>query len=178
MAGVDDFQTDRVARAVAEAERSLAAIERAIGGLNDRALTDRVRDFGGQVRPLLRAVENQPRHLSAVRRYLGLYLTGAREATESFANLYGRSRDAGARADYLRLLDDLQRNVAHRLQTLESADRQALDIEMDVLRERLEREGVRPALPVSDTDTIDPRAQGPQATGTRAHAAQKGHDHG
>jgi len=167
MDGVDDFQTDRVARAVAEAERHLAAMAADIARLTDRRLNDRLRDFAGQVRPLLRAVENDPRHLSAARRYLGLYLSGAREATGKFVELYARTRDEGARADYLRLLDDLQRNTAHRLETLDSADRQALDIEMEVLRERLEREGVRPALPPADP--ADPDAPNPPP-----HAAQKG----
>jgi hypothetical protein len=169
MDGVDEFQTDRVARAVAEAERRLTDMTETIGRLNDRHLTDRLRDFAGQVRPLLRAVENDPRQLSGVRRYLGLYLDGAREATTKFADLYARNRDAGARADYMALLDDLQRNFALRLETLQTADRQALDIEMDVLRERLAREGVRPALPT--TDTIDPFAE---ALSRPAPVAQKG----
>lgn len=154
MEGVDEFQTDRVARAVSEADQTLTEMTTAIAALNDRALNDRLRDFAGQVRPLLRAVENDPRHLSAARRYLGLYLTGARDASVKFAALFARNRDLGARAEYLALLDDLQANFANRLQSLETTDRQALDIEMDVLRERLEREGLRPALPT--TEPIDP----------------------
>ena len=173
MEGVDTFQTERVARAVAEAETSLAAMERAVARLNERALSDRLRDFSGQVRPLLRAVENDPRQLSAVRRYLGVYLTGAREASEKFAELYARNRDQGAKADYLSLLDDLQRNVAHRLESLENTDRQALDIEMEVLRERLEREGLRPALE-DQSETIDPLAQQQGAT----HSSTKGSSNG
>lgn len=162
--GVDAFQTDRVARAVAEAEQRLAEMIEAIARLNDRALNDRLRDFAAQVRPLLRAVEDDPRQLSAARRYLGLYLDGARDATVRLAGLDPRSRDAGARADYLALLDDLQRNFAHRLATLESADRQALDIEIEVLRERLAREGIRPV------------PSGPQSPDTPS-APRRGTDH-
>lgn len=169
MDGVDDFQTDRVARAVAEAEARLVAMIDAVARLNDRHLTDRLRDFAGQVRPLLRAVENDPGQLSAARRYLGLYLEGAREATLKFVDLYARNRDAGARADYLTLLDDLQRNFTLRLETFQTADRQALDIEMDVLRERLAREGVRPALPTPDP--VDPFAE---ALSRPAPVVQKG----
>lgn len=154
MNGVDDFQTDRVARAVSEAETTLGQMTSAIARLNDRALNDRLRDFAGQVRPLLRAVENDPRHLSAARRYLGLYLNGARDASVKFADLYARTRDVGTRAEYLGLLDDLQANFANRLKSLETTDREQLDIEMDVLRERLEREGLRPALPT--TEPVDP----------------------
>jgi hypothetical protein len=170
MDGVDEFQTDRVARAVAEAEKTLTQMTEAIARLNDRALNDRLRDFAGQVRPLLRAVENDPRHLSAARRYLGLYLNGARDASVKFADLYARNRDGGARADFLALLDDLQNNFAHRLQSLETTDRQALDIEMEVLRERLEREGVRPALPTTEpTDPVGDALSRP--------ANQRGTDH-
>jgi len=169
MDGVDEFQTDRVARAVAEAEARLAAMTQDVARLNDRQLTDRLRDFSGQVRPLLRAVENDPRQLGAARRYLGLYLDGAREATAKFTALYARTRDPEARADYLSLLDDLQQTVALRLETLQTADRQALDIEMDVLRERLAREGVRPALPTPDP--VDPFAE---ALSRPAPVVQKG----
>ena len=172
MDGVDEFQTDRVARAVAEAEKTLGQMTEAVARLQDRALNDRLRDFAGQVRPLLRAVENDPRHLSAARRYLGLYLNGARDASVKFADLYARNRDAGARAEYLALLDDLQKNFANRLTALETTDRQALDIEMDVLRERLEREGIRPALPT--TDPIDPVGD---ALARPAPAPQRGPDH-
>ncbi len=172
MDGVDEFQTDRVARAVAEAEKTLGEMTEAVAKLQDRALNDRLRDFAGQVRPLLRAVENDPRHLSAARRYLGLYLNGARDASVKFADLYARNRDAGARTEYLALLDDLQTNFANRLTALETTDRQALDIEMDVLRERLEREGIRPALPT--TDPVDPVGD---ALARPAPAPQRGPDH-
>lgn len=157
--GVDDFQTDRAARAITEAERHLTAMAEAIAPLRDRALADRLRGFNDQVRPLLRAVENDPRHLSAARRYLGLYLDGAREATVKFADLYGRNKDQAARGEYLVLLDDLQRNFALRLESLENTDRQALDIEMEVLRERLEREGVRPEASRLSAPGADPAIQ-------------------
>jgi hypothetical protein len=170
--GVDAFQTDRVARAVAEAETRLSEMTAAVAKLNDRALNDRLRDFAAQVRLLLRAVENDPRHLGAARRYLGLYLTGARDASAKFADLYARTRDATARRDYLALLDDLQKNFAARLTSLETADRQALEIEMDVLRERLEREGVRPTLP--STDPVDPVGD---ALARPAPAPPRGPDH-
>lgn len=144
MEGVDLFQTDRVARAVEEAENHLTAMSDAILRARDRQVSERLGVFQAHVRQLLRAVENDPRRLSAARRYLGVYLLGARDATVKFADFYARSRDPRARTDYLALLDDLQQNFSLRTETLLDSDRQALDIEMEVLRERLEREGVRP----------------------------------
>lgn len=142
--GVDSHQTDRVARAVDEAERHLADMTEAIRKLGDRRLADRMAGFQRNVREMFAAVENDPANLTAARRYLGVYLLGARDATSKFADLYTRDRDTAVRADYEALLDDLDRNFAARTEALRKGDRTALDIEVEVLRERLAREGVRP----------------------------------
>jgi hypothetical protein len=141
--GVDLMQTDRAARAVEDAEKLLAEMHDAISRAADRNLVRRVEAFSASIRPLFRAVQDDPRHLNAARRYLGLYLQGARDATVKFADLYARSRDSVARTDYESLLDDLEQRFALRRETLLSDDRTALDIEIEVLRERLDREGVR-----------------------------------
>ena len=158
MEGVDLFQTDRVARAVEEAENHLKAMSDAILRARDRRTEERLVEFQAHVRQLLRAVENDPRRLVAARRYMGVYLLGARDATVKFADLYARSRDEQARTDYLALLEDLQQNFTLRTETLLDSDRQALDIEMEVLRERLEREGLRPAIP-DDSTLPEPASQ-------------------
>jgi len=140
--GVDSFQTDRVARAVDEAERHLTAMKDAILRAGDRGLERRVDQFQTTARAMFRTVEQDPRDLTAARRYLGVYLLGARDATVKFADLYSRTRDQKARADYEALLDDLEKEFAARTEKLLLDDRTNLDIEIEVLRERLEREGV------------------------------------
>jgi hypothetical protein len=140
--GVDSFQTDRVARAVDEAERHLAAMKDAILRAGDRTLERRVDQFQATARAMFRTVEQDPRDLTAARRYLGVYLLGAKDATVKFADLYARTRDPKARADYEALLDDLEKEFAARTEKLLLDDRTNLDIEIEVLRERLEREGV------------------------------------
>lgn len=141
--GVDAFQSDRVARAVDEAEKHLAAMSEAIKRARDPKLERRVETFQATARRMFRSVENDPRDLVAARRYLGVYLLGARDATVRFADLYARSRNAEARADYLALLDDLEESFAKRTEKLLLDDKSGLDIEIEVLRERLAREGVR-----------------------------------
>jgi len=142
--GIDTAQSDRVARAVDEAEAHLRAMRERLAKLGDRSLLAQMDAFQANARALFRAVENDPRSLNTARRYLGVYLLGARDATDRFADLWGRSRDAQARDDYAALLRDLDSNFSARQQTLLTADRTALDIELEVLRDRLAREGVRP----------------------------------
>ena len=140
--GMDSFQADRVARAVDEAERHLAAMREAILRAGLPALERRVDDFAETARAMFRVVEEDPRDLASARRYLGVYLLGARDATVQFADLYARSKNAEARADYEQLLNDLESSFAKRTEKLLVDDKSSLDVEIEVLRERLARDGV------------------------------------
>ena len=150
MEGVDSFQTDRVARAVQEGEAYLAAMKDAILRAGDRTLDQRVETFAAMARKMFRSVENDPRDLTAARKYLTIYLMGARDATVKFADIYARNRDAQARADYEALLGDLESNFTGQIQALMADDRTDLTIEIDVLRERLQRDGVKPGTQEQD----------------------------
>lgn len=138
--GIDTFQTDRVARAVDEAEKFLSGMKDAILRANDRALETRVDRFASTARGLFRSIEGDPADLTAARKYLSVYLMGARDATARFADVYATSRDAKARADYESLLTDLETNFASRTKALLSNDQDALNIEIEVLRDRLKSE--------------------------------------
>jgi hypothetical protein len=74
---------------------------------------------------------------------MSIYLTGARDATAKFADLFAANRDAKVRADYEALLSDLETNFAARTNALLSNSHTDLVIEILVLRERLKLD--RPA---------------------------------
>ncbi len=137
MEGVDDFQTQRVATAVDEGEKYLSAMKDASLRAGDRKLEARVDQFAVTARQMFRTVEGDPRDLTAARKYIGVYLMGARDATVKFADHYAATRDEKARAAYEALLDDLETNFASRTQALLDNERTDLNIEIDVLRERL-----------------------------------------
>ncbi|WP_299282428.1 5-bromo-4-chloroindolyl phosphate hydrolysis family protein [uncultured Tateyamaria sp.] len=150
MEGIDTFQQDRVARVVDEADAYLAAMTDALKRAQDRKMEVKLETFKAVARDLIRTVEEDPRDLTAARKYLGVYLMGARDATVKFADIYARTQDPQARADYAALLDDLGENFSARTRKLLIEDRSDLNIEIDVLRDRLQREGVRIA-PEQDT---------------------------
>ena len=143
MAGVDKLQTDRVARVVDKAESYLSEMSDAIKRAGDRKLERRLEQFQLSVRDMLRTVEEDPRDLTAARRFLGVYLMGARDATIKYAEIADRAPNGDARADYLGLLDDLEENFVAKTQKLLADSNTDLEIEISVLRERLEREGIR-----------------------------------
>ena len=144
MEGIDEFQQDRVARVVDEAEAYLTTIRDQIARLGDRQLQLRVQGFLTTARKMIRTVEDDPRDLTGARKYLGVYLMGARDATVRFAEVFARSKDASARADYEALLADLETNFAAKTGKMLESNRSDMDIEIKVLRDRLQREGVMP----------------------------------
>jgi hypothetical protein len=142
MAGDVGFHSERAARAVAEGEKHLASMQKAILTTQDRRLEEVVAGFANEARALFRRVEADPRDLTGARRYLGVYLEGARDATQKFAGLYSQTRDDRLRSEYIALLADLEANFAARATRMLENDQTDFDIETEVLRDRLRREGL------------------------------------
>jgi len=138
--GLDTFQTDRIAKAVDAGEAHLAAMKDAILRAGDRSLETRVAQFAETARSLFRSVESDPGDLTAARKFLSVYLQGARDATAKFADLYAQNRDPKARADYEALLTDLETTFAARTTVLLANGHTDLDVEISVLRDRLKYE--------------------------------------
>lgn len=142
LAGVDAFATDRVARAIDQAEGLLRETTDAAERIGDRRLAGRIDRLADQARQMFRLIEQDPRDLARARTFLNVYLLGLRDATVKFADLWSRSRDSVARTQYEALLSDLETSFgAHRTRLL-ADDRGDLDIEIEVLRERLQQDGL------------------------------------
>jgi hypothetical protein len=140
--GVDAFATERIARAIDQAEALVRQTVDAAARIGDRRLEGRVDRLCDQARQVFRVVEQDPRDLARARTFLSVYLLGLRDATVKFAEIWSRNRDPEARVQYEALLGDLETSFGtHRAQLL-IEDRSALDIEIEVLRERLQQDGL------------------------------------
>ena len=142
LAGIDEFAADRVARAIEQAEALVRETADAAKRFGDRRLEGRVDRICDQAREVFRAVERDPRDLNRARTFLSVYLLGLRDATVKFADVWTRSRDAEARTQYETLLGDLETSFTTQRTHLLEDDRSDLDIEIEVLRERLQQDGL------------------------------------
>ncbi|WP_305972453.1 MULTISPECIES: 5-bromo-4-chloroindolyl phosphate hydrolysis family protein [unclassified Mameliella] len=142
MEGVDTFTQDRVAKVVDEAENYLNAMTDAVKRAGDRQVEARVDRFTVKVREMIRTVEEDPRDLTGARKFLGVYLMGARDATVKFADIFSRQQDRDARSDYMMLLTDLEESFDKKIDKLLADNNEDLNVEIEVLRDRLQREGV------------------------------------
>lgn len=143
MEGVDTFTQDRVAKVVNEAESYLSAMTDAVKRAGDRQVEARVDRFVIKAREMIRTVEEDPRDLTAAKKYLGVYLMGARDASVKFSDVFARSADRGARSDYMMLLTDLEESFDKKIDKLLTDNNDDLNVEIEVLRDRLQREGVQ-----------------------------------
>lgn len=142
MTGVDEFELNRVATAVETAEETVRQMIDAAARIPDRVLEGRVDALAVAAREMFRVVENDPRDLASARKFMTVYLTGARDATIQYADLARRGGTNGARDDFEALLSDLERSFEAQREKLLLDNRSDLDVEIEVLRERLQREGV------------------------------------
>ncbi|MFS4437309.1 5-bromo-4-chloroindolyl phosphate hydrolysis family protein [Paracoccaceae bacterium GXU_MW_L88] len=143
--GLDEtnrFDADRAMRAVEDAEKMLNETLAASRRFNDRRLEERVRAMATAAREMFARVEEDPRDLTRARKYLTVYLQGARDATLKFADLYARNPETESRAEYVELLDDLEQSFRQKRDILLVEDRTDLDVEIEVLRDRLQQEGL------------------------------------
>lgn len=134
-------ELDRVADALERAEGRLAEIERLAHTMRDREIDTRVAKLNATARDMIKMVEKDPRDLGRARRYLGVYLTGAEDATRKYAENRERLADPDLRREYLELLTDLEGSFDRGRQALLVDDRTDLEVEIEVLRERLGQEG-------------------------------------
>ncbi len=144
MEGFNEFESNRVAKAVEKAERIIAQITDAAARIGDHRIESKVNDLTKAAGEMLRVVEEDPRDLTSARKFMTVYLMGARDATIKFADVYSRSKNQKARSEYETLLTDLLASFAGKKEALLQDDHTYLDVEIEVLRERLQREGHLP----------------------------------
>jgi hypothetical protein len=142
MEGMSEFETERVAQVVDKGETLLVEMLTAARRVGNRALESRVETLAASVREMFRAVEDDPRDLTGARKFLGVYLRGARDATVKFADHFGKTHDADAKAQYESLLGDLEKSFTAQRAAMVLENKTDLDVEIEVLRDRLKQEGL------------------------------------
>jgi 5-bromo-4-chloroindolyl phosphate hydrolysis protein len=129
-----------VVEALTEAEEKIAGIESAGAAIRDRPLRDRISRVTSRARDILKRIEQDPSDLRRSKKFLVIYLDGALEATRKYAKT---QNDLGDQDTYIRfrsMLDDMEREFDHQHEKLLTNDRIELDVEIDVLADRLKAE--------------------------------------
>jgi 5-bromo-4-chloroindolyl phosphate hydrolysis protein len=134
-----------VAAALDEARTRIGAIEAAgkrLSGDAAYALRQKIRDVVGAASKVLKLIEDDPRDLRRARKFLNVYLDGAKTVTENYAATAARAPTPEMEAKFRSVLDDLKATCEEQYKRLLEDDTLDLDAQIEVLKTRLTREGL------------------------------------
>jgi hypothetical protein len=135
-------RTEQVIEAVTEAEGKLREIERLAGGLQNRELTDRLGRIAAQGRAVLAQIEKDPSDLRRARRFLVTYLDGTRDVVRKYTQQQQDLAETELAANFRHVLETIERVFAEQEEVLKRNETMDLEVQIEVLRTQLEREGV------------------------------------
>lgn len=136
------LRTERVIDALREADQKITAIETNARMINNRELKDRLARIAFNARAVIARIEEDPRDLDRSRKFLVTYLEG----TERVVTMYAKQQDDHAGStlhkNFRNVLTTIEETFELQEQRLLDNNAQELDVEIDVLRIQLEKEGV------------------------------------
>ncbi len=141
--GLDGYSKQDASRLLAALERGELLMDETLAAAStfpNRKLQQQVTRLVEEARAVFRAIEKDPRDLDRSRKFMAVYLQGARDATVKLARLKAQNTAVQDYADYERLLTDLEHHFIQQQQRLLLNDRTELDVEVEVLRDRIKRE--------------------------------------
>lgn len=138
----DDSEDDRVAKALAEAERRILSIEKAAHAIGNSELRERLGRIGARGREILGQIERRPRDLRRARKFLTVYLEGAQQVTQGYAETHRLADSRELEQNFRTVLVTIEEVFAEQQKRLLETDVMDLDVQIEVLTKQLKREGI------------------------------------
>lgn len=135
-------QTDQVIEAITEAEGKIAEIERWAGKLHNRELTGRLGRIVDQARRVLAQIEKDPSDIRRARRFLVTYLDGTRDVVQKYTAQQQDLAETELAGSFRHVLDTIEQVFTEQEEVLKRNETMDLEVQIEVLRTQLEREGV------------------------------------
>ena len=134
--------TGQVLQALEQADKTIAAIEKARQDIRNAELRVRLDRITALARQILRVLEEDPRDLRRARKFLTVYLEGAQQVTEGYVRTHQQVQSQTLEANFRNVLATIEEVFKEQQQKLLENDVLDLDVKIEVLNEQLKREGV------------------------------------
>ncbi|MGF1562795.1 MAG: 5-bromo-4-chloroindolyl phosphate hydrolysis family protein [Geminicoccaceae bacterium] len=140
---VTGVSTREVTEALSEANALIDRLDTMRASLKPRDLDDQLGRIVQNSRNIVGIIEDDPRDLRRARRFLNVFLHGAEEAVDKYITTTARVGEAPELETKLRgMLTSLEGVTVEQRERLLKDDVTDLDVHLDVLSQRLEREGL------------------------------------
>jgi 5-bromo-4-chloroindolyl phosphate hydrolysis protein len=133
---------DEIEAALREAYAKVDGIELAGGQIRSLEFRHRLGRIVTGARKVLVTIEENPRSLRRARRFINVYLDGARQVTEKYARTHVGAEAPQLEQNFRQLLIDMESACEEQHRMLADNNLVDLDVQIEVLATRLKHEGV------------------------------------
>ena len=139
---VDGVDIAAVTAQLKQAYGRLQGIDAAAGAIAVPEFGQRLKRITAIGYRILEEIERDPRDASRARKFLNVYLDSAERVTVEYARTHRQLRNRPLEDNFRQLLIDMETTFEAQHRRLLENDALALDVEIEVLNERLKREGL------------------------------------
>lgn len=138
-----DERVRKITAALAEAEGKLVELDRAAIAIANPELKARLRRIGAQGRSILDQIAARPSDLFRARKFLSVYLDGVKQVTDGYARTHRLADSRELEQNFRTVLVTVEQVFDEQQRRLLKTDVMDLDVQIEVLKKQLEREGIR-----------------------------------
>ena len=134
--------TEEIVEALDEAEANLSQIEASAKTIGNNELKLRLGRIVDKTRGVLSLIEEDPKDLRRARKFLKVYLTGARNVTKQYASTHKHQDNAVLEQNFRNVLTSIESVIEEQHSKLLENNALDLDVKIEVLEAQLKHEGI------------------------------------
>ncbi len=142
IAAAHGYSGDEILQALEDSSRIIRSIEQANDRIRNIELNQRIDRICEVADSILAEIAADPRDFRRARKFLNVYLDGARQVTEGYARTHPQSQIGELEQNFRNVLETIESVFQEQHQKLLEEDVFDLDVKIEVLTTQLKREGI------------------------------------
>lgn len=140
--GTDGYSSEEITQVLEESSQKIRSIELANDKINNYELNQRIDRICDVADSILKDIESDPHDLRRSRKFLNVYLDGAKRVTEGYASTHKNTQTGELEQNFRNVLETIETVFQEQHQKLQEDDIFDLDVQIEVLSTQLKREGI------------------------------------
>ncbi|WP_027160211.1 5-bromo-4-chloroindolyl phosphate hydrolysis family protein [Methylobacter luteus] len=136
------YSRDEILQTLEDSSRIIRGIEQANDRIRNAELNQRIERICEIADSILAEIEADPRDIRRARKFLNVYLDGARQVTEGYAKTHPQTQSGELEQNFRNVLETIESVFQEQHQKLLEEDVFDLDVKIEVLATQLKREGI------------------------------------
>jgi len=142
IADAQGYSGNEILRMLTESSQIIRSIEQANKKIRNTELNRRIENICAIADRILADIEADPRDIRRARKFLNVYLDGARQVTEGYAKTHQQTQSEQLEQNFRTVLETIESVFQEQHQKLLEDDVFDLDVKIEVLTTQLKREGI------------------------------------